>query len=152
LCAVEYAIPREKIEKAKARDEKYGQSNALIALFEIAKQTFTHLKNSGEGSELLVFLLAERFLKLPQVLCKMDLKTASGVHFHGCDGVYAQIDGDKLALYWGGSRRSMAIQPAQYESACPRSRHFSLKMRASDLNASEIYSCYPIRLISAILY
>jgi HamA len=103
-CAVEYAVPRDKIAQAKARDDKFGQSNSLVTLYEIAKRTFTHLEKSGEGGELLVFLLAERFLKLPQVLCKMDLKTASGVHFHGCDGVYAQIDGDKLILYWGESK------------------------------------------------
>ena len=35
----------------------------------------------------LLFLLAERFLKLPQILCKMDLKTDPRMHYHGADGV-----------------------------------------------------------------
>lgn len=54
---------------------------------------------------MLLFLLAERFLKLPQILCKMDLKTDSRMHYHGADGVYAGISSDGiLKLYWGESK------------------------------------------------
>jgi hypothetical protein len=54
---------------------------------------------------MLLFLLAERFLKLPQVLCKMDLKTDSRMHYHGADGVYAGVTDDGLLkLYWGESK------------------------------------------------
>jgi len=54
---------------------------------------------------MLLFLLAERFLKLPQILCKMDLKTDTRMHYHGADGVYAGVTDDGLLkLYWGESK------------------------------------------------
>ena len=54
---------------------------------------------------MLLFLLAERFLRLPQVLCKMDLKTDTRMHYHGADGVYAGLsDTGTLKLYWGESK------------------------------------------------
>jgi hypothetical protein len=54
---------------------------------------------------MLLFLLAERFLKLPQILCKMDLKTDSRMHYHGADGVYAGVTAEGLLkLYWGESK------------------------------------------------
>lgn len=54
---------------------------------------------------MLLFLLAERFLKLPQILCKMDLKTDTRMHYHGADGVYAGVAPDGLLkLYWAESK------------------------------------------------
>jgi hypothetical protein len=104
-CVIEYAIPRTKISEARARDLRNNSSSAIVALYEIAKRAFTDIKNSGEGGELLLFLLAERFLKLPQVLCKMDIKTSTRMHFHGSDGVYASVDrSGRLNLHWGESK------------------------------------------------
>lgn len=46
-----------------------------------------------------------RFLRLPQILCKMDLKTDTRMHYHGADGVYAGVTGEGLLkLYWGESK------------------------------------------------
>ena len=102
---VDYAIPREKLAEAKARDQKFNSSEAVGALFDQARNSFTDLATTGEGGEILLFLLAERFLKLPQILCKMDLKTDSRMHYHGADGVYAGIrDDGVLKLYWGESK------------------------------------------------
>lgn len=102
---VDYAIPRSKVSAAKARDAKYNSTEAVAELVERAKRSFTDLTNTGEGGEMLLFLLAERFLKLPQILCKMDLKTDSQMHYHGADGVYAGISEDGvLKLYWGESK------------------------------------------------
>lgn len=54
---------------------------------------------------MLLFLLAERYLGLPHVLCKMDLKTDTRMHYHGADGVYAAVTDDgRLKLYWGESK------------------------------------------------
>lgn len=72
----DYAISRSQLAKAKARDLKYNSTEAVTALVEQARRSFTDLAKTGEGGEMLLFLLAERFLKLPQILCKMDLKTA----------------------------------------------------------------------------
>ncbi|QIE30400.1 hypothetical protein SBC2_84770 (plasmid) [Caballeronia sp. SBC2] len=102
---VDYAIPRSKLAEAKARDAKFNSSEAIAELVERAKRSFTDLAKTGEGGEMLLFLLAERFLKLPQILCKMDLKTDSRMHYHGADGVYAGVTPEgTLKLYWGESK------------------------------------------------
>mgnify|MGYP000725233266 CR=1 FL=1 len=101
----DYAIPRSKLAEAKARDAKYNTTEAVAALVERARKSFTDLAKTGEGGEMLLFLLAERFLKLPQILCKMDLKTDTRMHYHGADGVYAGVSTEgTLKLYWGESK------------------------------------------------
>jgi hypothetical protein len=101
----DYAIPRSQLAKAKARDQKFNSTEAVTALVEQARHSFTDLAKTGEGGEVLLFLLAERFLKLPQILCKMDLKTDAHMHYHGADGVYAGVTTDGLLkLYWGESK------------------------------------------------
>lgn len=102
---VDYAIPKSRLEEARERDFKLKSGAAMSKLHHQARGTFTDLETSGEGGEMLLFLLAERFLKLPQVLCKMDLKTDERVHYHGADGVYAGVSDDGvLKLYWGESK------------------------------------------------
>lgn len=102
---VDYAIPKSRLEAARARDQKYKSGSAVAALHHEAIGTFTDLSNSGEGGEMLLYLLAERFLKIPQVLCKMELKTDSRMHYHGADGVYASVNDDGLLkLFWGESK------------------------------------------------
>jgi hypothetical protein len=101
----DYAIPRAQLAKAKERDAKYNSTEAVAALVEQAKRSFTDIALTGEGGEMLLFLLAERFLKLPQILCKMDLKTDNRMHYHGADGVYAKVTTEGiLKLYWGESK------------------------------------------------
>ncbi len=101
----DYAIPRSKLKKAKERDQKFNSTEAVSALHDQARRSFTDLAKTGEGGEMLLFLLAERFLKLPQILCKMDLKTDSRMHYHGADGVYAGVTQEGiLKLYWGESK------------------------------------------------
>ncbi|MGE0055377.1 MAG: DUF1837 domain-containing protein [Hyphomicrobium sp.] len=115
--AADYAIPRSKIAAAKARDAKFNSTEAVAELVERAKRSFTDLANTGEGGEMLLYLLSERFLKLPQILCKMDLKTDDKLHYHGADGVYAGITPDGvLKLYWGESKVYAAASDAI--SAC----------------------------------
>lgn len=102
---ISYAIPKARIAEAKARDKRFNDTTAVNRLHAEAKGAFTDLDNSGEGGELLLYMLAERFLKIPQVLCKMDLKTATQMHYHGADGVYASVDGSGLLnLHWAESK------------------------------------------------
>lgn len=102
---VDYAIPKSRLDEARARDAKYNSASAVTALHHEAIGTFTDLSNTGEGGEMLLYLLAERFLKVPQVLSKMDLKTDSRMHYHGADGVYASVnDNGLLKLFWGESK------------------------------------------------
>ncbi|WDR00858.1 DUF1837 domain-containing protein [Devosia sp. J2-20] len=101
----DYAIPRSKRDEAAKRDQKFKSTCAVAALHQQARDVFTDLGNTGEGGEMLLFLLAERFLGLPHVLCKMDLKTDTRMHYHGADGVYATVAEDgHLKLYWGESK------------------------------------------------
>jgi hypothetical protein len=103
--AADYAIPRSRLAEAKLRDAKFNSTAAVAELVEQARRTFTDLGKTGEGGEMLLFLLAERFLKLPHILCKMDLKTDTRMHYHGADGVYAGVASDgKLKLFWGESK------------------------------------------------
>ncbi len=101
----DYAIPRSKLAAAKKRDAQFNSTEAVAGLLEQARRSFTDLTKTGEGGEMLLFLLAERYLGLPQILCKMDLKTDSRMHYHGADGVYAGVTEDGvLKLYWGESK------------------------------------------------
>ncbi len=114
---IQYTIPKSEIEDAMAT----GNTNYVLELMEKAKQKYVDywkrrnqvIKNenleqdegvskSGEGGEELLFLLAEQILKLPQALCKMNLKTSGSMHFHGADGIHIGIseDNSKLALYY----------------------------------------------------
>ncbi len=71
-----------------------------------AISTFKRHGMSGEQGEMLLFVLAENFLKLPQLLCKMDLKTDPEMHFHGLDGIHCGGGNspDQLAVYWCESK------------------------------------------------
>jgi len=120
---VSYCIPRSDIEAAKAADA--GQDTKhTVALYRKANRLFTDLKKTGEGGELLLYLMAETYLQLPQLFCKMPLKTSSRMHFHGTDGIHGTYDPstDTLALYWGESKlyatASSAID-ACFESLAP---------------------------------
>ena len=106
LYVMEYAIPRSAIEKAYKYRNEHKSSREVLRLQKEAKSLFVNMETSGEGGEFLLFLFAESYLKLPQILCKMALKTNTNVHFHGADGVYAGIDENTggLAIYWGESK------------------------------------------------
>lgn len=102
---VDYCIPRSRIARAKAADERSGGSSEVVGLANEARRLFANLKLSGEGGEMLLYLLLEVGLGLPQLLCKMALKTDEEMHFHGADGAHAKLlDDDRLALYWGESK------------------------------------------------
>lgn len=103
---LDFAIPRSKIAEAKAEMQASGSTAKLVRLAVEARRLFTDLEQTGEGGELLLFVLAERLLRLPQLLCKMDLKTNTRMHVHGADGLHAGVDDDtgKLVLYWGESK------------------------------------------------
>jgi hypothetical protein len=103
---LDFAIPRSEISAARAKMEATGSSAALVRLVVEARQLFTDLTQTGEGGELLLFVMAEQILGLPQLICKMSLKTNTRMHVHGADGLHAGVDPDtkKLVLYWGESK------------------------------------------------
>lgn len=101
-----YAIPRTKIREAGEEFAGSKNPDKFNRLYNDARKLFTDLGKSGEGGELLLFVLAEKLLGLPQLICKMDLKTSTQMHVHGADGLHAGVDpaSGRLLLYWGESK------------------------------------------------
>lgn len=103
---LDYAVPRSQIASAAKQFDETGSTAGFVSLTKKAQSLFTHLEQTGEGGELLLYMLAEAYLNVPQVISKMHLKTNSQVHYHGVDGVHASVDPDTgmLALWWGESK------------------------------------------------
>jgi hypothetical protein len=102
---VDYCIPRSRINEAIEQVQRNASTDSVLRLQREAKSLFTKIKTTGEGGELLLYALLEIALGLPQILCKMPLKTNSQVHYHGVDGVHAKALPDgKLAIYWGEAK------------------------------------------------
>lgn len=101
----DYCTPRSRIAEARARDARDGGHVQIMTLQEEARRLFIDSDTSGEGGELLLYFLLEAELNLPQVLCKMPLKTSSKMPIHGVDGVHAGLRANGgLAVYWGESK------------------------------------------------
>jgi hypothetical protein len=103
---LDFAVPRSAIAEAHEALNANGSTAPLMRLRDQAAGLFTDLANTGEGGELLLYVLAESVLRLPQLLCKMGLKTNSRMHVHGADGLHAGVDPNSghLLLYWGESK------------------------------------------------
>ena len=101
----DYCIPRSRIAEASEHYEKTGSTEFFNALQREAKSLFADVHSSGEAGELLIFLLLERLLRIPQLFCKMTLKTSTSMHIHGVDGIHAKaLEGGRLAIYWCESK------------------------------------------------
>jgi len=102
---VDFAIPRSEITRALNEAHDIGSTAPTTKLNNKARNLFARLPKSGEGGEVLLSLLAEGFLNIPQLFTKMVLKTNSEMHVHGSDGIHAGVNDDgNLALYWGESK------------------------------------------------
>lgn len=103
---LDYAIPRSQIREAEEELQRNRSTQKIVRLADEARSLFTDLEQSGEGGELLLFALAEKLLRLPQLICKMSLKTNTRMHVHGADGLHAGAEptSGKLLLYWGESK------------------------------------------------
>jgi hypothetical protein len=99
-----YSIPRTRVKEAIDLVAATGNAEPLVRLDAEARSLFTHIANTGEGGEVLLYWLTEALLGYPQILCKMPLKTSPSMHVHGVDGVHATMDGNRLAVYWGESK------------------------------------------------
>lgn len=117
LWAQEYVIPRSALKEADAH-QPHVRRLKEAQLRREALDAFKTKGISGEQGELLMFILAEALLGLPQLLCKMDLKTDPEMHFHGVDGVHCGIadDGKSLAIYWCESKVHKDIADALSEA------------------------------------
>ena len=103
---VEYSIPRSEFEKARKYLNEHQSDAEFAKLRKKASELFVDVKNTGEGGEILLYILVQEYLRIPQLLCKMPLKTSTQMYYHGVDGIHAEYDSqsDMLALYWGESK------------------------------------------------
>lgn len=102
----DFAIPRSEIARALYDANRLRSTAPIDRLNAKARNLFTTLPRSGEGGEVLLSILTEHFLNLPQIFTKMIVKTNSEMHIHGSDGVHAGVNriNGNLALYWGESK------------------------------------------------
>lgn len=135
--ALDFCIPRDKIKQAFADYGKTGSAAAVVSLNEQARDLFVKSESSGEGGELLLFLLLERVLQRPQLISKMALKTNTQVHVHGSDGIHGNLaDDGVLDLYWGESKLYQSSSEAFkdcFESIAPYLRPDGGERRKQDL-------------------
>ncbi|MET4590487.1 DUF1837 domain-containing protein [Arthrobacter sp. 754] len=135
--AVDFCIPRTKIDRALAEYARTRSTAALVGLNEQARDLFVKSAGSGEGGELLLFLLLERVLERPQLISKMALKTSTEMHVHGSDGIHANLaDDGVLDIYWGESKlykSSSAAFKDCFESISPYLRADGVQSRKRDL-------------------
>lgn len=103
---LDYSIPRQEIRKAQIKDLEMNTSKHIAALHQKARALFTTVRKTGEPGEVLLYLMTQSILKLPQAIAKMSLKTSSQLHYNGADGVHLGYDSEnqKLNIYWGEAK------------------------------------------------
>lgn len=111
---VDYAIPKKERDEAKQYLIDTNSSSKLMALKNKAKRLFTDLEKTGEGGEILLYILTQEFLQLPQLISKMSLKTSEKLHYQGADGIYVKYDtsSDCLNLYWAEAKMYQELNSA----------------------------------------
>ena len=102
----DFAISRSEINRAIKEANDTHSTAPINRLNGKAQSLCTRLPKSGEGGEVLLSVLAETVLRLPQMFTKMVLKTSSQMHVHGSDGIHVGVNesNGNLALYWGESK------------------------------------------------
>lgn len=93
---VRYALRREEYE--------HVDETNLLRIAKRAKERFTKSPYTGEVGELILFALLESKRNAPQLVNKMSLKTAGGVHILGLDGIHMGVWNDEIRLYYGESK------------------------------------------------
>lgn len=108
---IDYSIPKKLQDEAKEQLVKTGSSSKIIELGKKAKYLFTDLEKTGEFGEMLLYILVQEILELPQLISKMTLKTSGKLHYQGADGIHVKYDvnDDSLSLYWGESKMEQTI-------------------------------------------
>lgn len=114
---IDFACTRSEIAEARRRFDEDGTAEGFSALQEKARRLFTTSKKTGEVGEILLYFLAERLLRYPQVLCKMPHKTNPNMHAHGADGVHASVhpSNGHLRLHWGEAKLYQSLNEAVNE-------------------------------------
>lgn len=109
---LDFATPRSQLAAAASAYNATGSGEEFMRLQSEARALFAN-RVSGEGGELILFYLTECLLQIPQLLCKMRLKTSSEMHVHGVDGIHGRFtQGGRLQLWWGESKMKADVNSA----------------------------------------
>ncbi len=65
---VDYAIPKKDIDEARKHLNDTRSTSKILALKKRAKTLFTDLEKTGEGGEILLYILVLEYLKIPQLI------------------------------------------------------------------------------------
>lgn len=108
---IDYSIPKKLQDEAKEHLIETGSTSKIIELGNKAKRLFTDLEKTGEFGEILLYILVQEILELPQLISKMSLKTSGKLHYQGADGIHVKYDknDNSLSLYWGESKMEQSI-------------------------------------------
>lgn len=111
---VDYSLPKKRLDDAREELEKTGSSSSYIKLERQAKKLFTDLSKTGEFGEMLLYILVQEILGLPQLISKMTLKTSGNLHYQGADGIHVKYSDEEetLSLYWGESKMEKSLYSA----------------------------------------
>jgi len=119
-----FCASKAQRREAKQKDalDDYDSKN-VEELARWAKKLFMKVREkesrSGEGGELLLYVLIEQFLQAPLVLSKMRLKTSVEMPVHGADGVHAtwNEEGQHLTMFFGESKMHKTFSDAIGDAA-----------------------------------
>ncbi len=111
---VDYSLPKKHQDEARGFLERTGSSSKILELERRAKELFVDLEKTGEFGEMLLYILVQEILKLPQLISKMTLKTSGKLHYQGADGIHVKYEeeDDSLSLYWGESKMEQTANNA----------------------------------------
>jgi hypothetical protein len=105
-----FCLTRKDRQKYIDEWKKTGELFHMQDMFDKARKLLIRSKESGktvgEPGEVILFMLLEGMLKVPQMCCKMALKTSEEMPVHGSDAIHMDFDPatKKLVLYWGESK------------------------------------------------
>lgn len=153
---VEYAIPKQEIDKAKEYLNQTGSPSMIHRLRKKAEGLFTDLEKTGEGGEILLYVLVQEYLGIPQLISKMSLKTSGQIHYQGADGIHVALDpaSGNLDLYWGEAKmysnvgdgmsrcfeslKGFLLDPHSYKSVQERDLQLITDNLSSNVNSEEL--------------
>lgn len=111
---VDYSLPKKLQDEAKEFLDRTGSTSKILELERRAKKLFVDLEKTGEFGEMLLYILVQEILRLPQLISKMTLKTSGKLHYQGADGIHVKYEeeNDSLSLYWGESKMEQTANNA----------------------------------------
>lgn len=113
LRLIYFCLPYKEIKDAlKRANTQEDITDIVLELGQKAKNLFIQVhklkkqqaKKAGEPAEFLLYIFLEIFMKAPQVIAKMALKTNSQVPVYGSDGIHIGYKDGTILLYFGEAK------------------------------------------------